>query len=129
MVAYAYEPEPVTWSHRIVGASPVGDTRDQYLSPVASESSGLDREQQQDPQSNRGSISNLSASVYSQDWEAEPDVRPTLRVVNDPRISPELGMRLRGGLASEHSFGPRDDEDWTRRVGVGHNPCSPLDLY
>ena len=122
IVAYAYEPEPVTWDHRIVGASPVSDTR--ASSPRNLQVSTV--EQQQDLQSNRGSISNRSASVYSQDWEAEPDVRPTLRVVNDPRISPELGMRLRGGLASEHSFGPRDDEDWSRRVGVCCHPCSLL---
>ncbi len=127
IVAYAYEPEPVTWNHRIVGASPVSDTR--ASSPRNLQVSTVEQqqdEQQQDPQSNRGSISNHSASVYSQDWEAEPDVRPTLRVVNDPRISPELGMRLRGGLASEHSFGPRDDEDWSRRVGVCYHPCFSL---
>lgn len=129
MVAYAYEPEPVTWSHRIVGASPVGGTRDNSAPPSSQNLQVSTVEQQQVPQSNRGSISNRSASVYSQDWEAEPDIRPTLRVVNDPRISPELGIRLRGGLASEHSFGPRDDEDWSRRVGVGYNPCSLLDLY
>jgi hypothetical protein len=128
IVAYAYEPEPVTWTHRIVGASPVGDTRDNS-SPPSPRNIQVSTEQQHDPQSNRGSISNRSASVYSQEWEAEPDVRPTLRVVNDPRISPELGMRLRGGLASEHSFGPRDNEDWSRRVGVGHNTCPPLDRY
>lgn len=116
VVAYAYEPEPVTWTHRIVGASPVPPSPPDIQISVV--------EQQQDPQSNRGSISNRSASVYSQDWEPEPDSRPTLRVVNDPRISPELGMRLRGGLASEHSFGPRDDEDWSRRVGVCYHPYS-----
>jgi len=33
MVAYAYEPEPVTWNHRIVGGSLVGDTRDHTSSP------------------------------------------------------------------------------------------------
>jgi len=129
MVAYAYEPEPVTWRHRIVDASPVSDTRDNTSPPSPRNLQVSTVEQEQDPQSNRGSISNRSASVYSQDWEAEQDVRPTLRVVNDPRISPELGMRLRGGLASEHSFGPRDSEDWTRRVGVGYNTCFPLDLY
>ena len=129
MVAYAYEPEPVTWNHRIVGGSPVGDTRDHTSSPSPRNLQASALQPQQDPQSNRGSMTNLSASVYSQDWEVEPDVgRPTLRVVNDPRISPELGVRLRGGLASEHSFGPRDDEDWSTRVGVGYHPCSSLDL-
>ena len=123
IVAYAYEPEPVTWNHRIVSASPVGDTQGNTPSPSPPNIRVSTVEQQLvDPQSNRGSISNRSASVYSQDWEAEPDDRPTLRVVNDPRISPELGMRLRGGLASENSFGPRDDEDWSRRVGVCHHP-------
>lgn len=129
-VGYAYEPEPVTWSHRIVDASPVSSQRG-HPSPASSLASprGLQTSTvQQDPRSNRSSMTNLTASVYSQDWEPEPDVRPTLRVTNDPRISPELGLRLRGSHASEHSFGPQDDEDWTRRVGVGHHPCSPLDL-
>lgn len=129
MVAYAYEPEPVTWSHRIVSASPVSSQQDNP-SPASSLASarGLQVSTvQQDPPSNRSSMTNLTTSVYSQDWEPEPVVRPTLRVTNDPRISPELGMRLRGGHASQHSFGPQDDEDWTTRVGVGHDPRYVLD--
>jgi len=128
--AFAYEPEPVTWSHRIVDASPVS-SQQSHPSPASSLAAprGLEVQvsaaAQRDPQSNRSSMTN---SVYSQDWEPESDVRPTLRVTNDPRISPELGMRLRSSVASQVSFGPRDDEDWTRRVGVGHHPCYPLDL-
>jgi hypothetical protein len=72
-------------------------------------------------------MSDLSVSVYSQDSESE--VGPMLRVVNDPRISPELGMRLRGGVASEHSFGPQDHKDYSRKVGVGHHLRSPRDPY
>jgi len=124
VVAYAYEPEPMTWTHRIVDASPVGSQQD-HTSPASSHRNLQVSDPQQGPLSNRGST---TSSVYSQDWEAEADVAPTLRVANDPRISPELGMRLRGGLASANSFGPRDDEDWSRRVGVRPHPCSP-DLY
>ena len=128
-MGYAYEPEPVTWNHRIVGATPVGSTHD-HTTPASIQNPQVSvSAMQQDQQSNRGSATNLSVSLYSQDGETESDIRPTLHVVNDPRISPELGIRLRGSLASEQSFGPQDHEDYSRRVAVGCSPCSPPDLY
>jgi hypothetical protein len=100
VMGYAYEPEPVPHEHQITT----------NLREVRGPQEGL-----RSPLSADIAASVASRSMYSHDgeeWDEEGNVMPR----EDSRLDPV--MRITGGLASAASVGPRDHEDYTRRVVV-----------
>jgi hypothetical protein len=96
-VGYAYEPDPVLHEHQITAdlrraQSAYDGMRSPLSGDIAARSDG-------------------SRSMYSQDGDGSRESDDDGR--EDSRLDP--GMRVTGGLAS---VGPRDHEDYTRRVVV-----------
>lgn len=97
-VGYAYEPSPVLHNHQIVAdLSEVQGAYDGMRSPFSADIANM---------------SVASRSMYSRDDESEEGDHVVGR--EDSRLDPL--MRMRDGLASAASVGPRDHEDYMRRV-------------
>jgi hypothetical protein len=106
-IGFAYEPSPVQHTHQITVGLPDVQGHD---APRASEDSG-----------GIVNASEASRSIYSQD-DSEDWVGHNPAVFNeDQRIDPV--MRIQGGLVSAASVGPRDHEDYMRRVLVRMGSC------
>lgn len=118
-LGYAYEPEPTVWDHRVISPSSLGhDSPSPYTQ-------AFETQRLVPPPITRANTDFSAESVYTLDgWGTDDDASRRPLPADDPRMDPTLGMRLRGGLASQHSFGPRDHEDYTRRLDVSFHSCS-----
>lgn len=111
-VGYAYEPEPIDHTREIMaGMSGL---------PYSQSEAQLWSQPQQPRQEHVRFASDIqstrSRSLYSQDATTEWDEHER-ETGQDSRLDPL--MRMQGGLVSQASMGPRDHEDYMRRVGVG----------
>ena len=103
-VGFAYEPSPVLHNHQIItDLSEVQGAYDGMRSPFSAD---------------LGNMSVGSRSMYSREDESEDGDHVAPR--EDSRLDPV--MRMRDGLASAASVGPRDHEDYMRRVVVRVSP-------
>ncbi|KIM34572.1 hypothetical protein M408DRAFT_325315 [Serendipita vermifera MAFF 305830] len=94
-VGYAYEPEPVLHNHQIVAdLAEVQGAYDGLRSPFSADIA---------------TMSVASRSMYSREDDESEEGHAM-----DSRLDPL--MRMRGGIASAASVGPRDHEDYMRRV-------------
>lgn len=108
-IGVAFEPDPVQHNHRITAGFPDVEGFDHDAFGRHSEDAVASNF------SRNLAPSIASRSAYSQDGsEWDPHQRTP---GEDPRVDPL--MRMQGGLVSAASVGPRDHEDYMRRVLVG----------
>ncbi|PVF96237.1 hypothetical protein CPB86DRAFT_807805 [Serendipita vermifera] len=107
-IGYAYEPEPVQHNRTITAGLPFVQGFDYTSSSNLHQSNTGVRARVQ------STGSTVSRSLYSQEGSGEWEEHGRDGHGEDPRLDPL--MRMRGGLRSELSMGPRDHEDYMRRV-------------